>query len=125
MKFAKYSCNLLRRSFKAYSPALKRFSHVSSVQSTQGNELSVFMEWSDSIDRILADTVSSNFEFKGQWPEHEQKQFLNDMRVLDNFLTTDEEEEFLKEIEPYLKRMRYEFDHWDDVSQAIVAALGG
>jgi len=38
------------------------------------------------------------------------------MKVLENFLTTDEEEEFLKEIEPYLKRMRYEFDHWDDVS---------
>jgi hypothetical protein len=42
------------------------------------------------------------------------------MKVLENFLTSDEEEEFLKEIEPYLKRMRYEFDHWDDVSQLMV-----
>lgn len=32
-----------------------------------------------------------------------------------NFLTKNEEESITGELEPYLKRMKYEFDHWDDV----------
>lgn len=38
-----------------------------------------------------------------------------DMIVISDFLSADEEYSILKEIEPYLKRLRYEFDHWDDV----------
>lgn len=37
------------------------------------------------------------------------------VRVLQNFISEEEEESFLKELEPGLKRKRYEFDHWDDV----------
>jgi alkylated DNA repair protein alkB homolog 7 len=61
--------------------------------------------------------VSSNVEFKGQWPEKEQKQFIDDMNIVEDFLSVDEENKFSEELEPYLKRMRYEFDHWDDVSK--------
>lgn len=38
------------------------------------------------------------------------------MLVYEDFLTESEEKTLLDEIEPYLKRLRYEFDHWDDVS---------
>jgi len=38
------------------------------------------------------------------------------MTIINNFLTKEEEESLLNEIEPYLKRMHYEFDHWDDVN---------
>lgn len=38
------------------------------------------------------------------------------MRVLPNFITEEEEASLLGEVEPQLKRMRYEFDHWDNVS---------
>lgn len=33
------------------------------------------------------------------------------------FITEEEERAFLRELEPGLKKKRYEFDHWDDVSQ--------
>ncbi|XP_075158333.1 alpha-ketoglutarate-dependent dioxygenase alkB homolog 7, mitochondrial isoform X2 [Haematobia irritans] len=36
------------------------------------------------------------------------------MRVLSDFITKEEETKLLEEIEPYMKRLRYEFDHWDD-----------
>lgn len=36
------------------------------------------------------------------------------MTVLEDFISEEEEQTLLQEIEPYLKRMRYEFDHWDD-----------
>lgn len=38
------------------------------------------------------------------------------MTVHNDFLSETEEKSILDEIEPYMKRLRYEFDHWDDVS---------
>ncbi|ETN68080.1 hypothetical protein AND_000083 [Anopheles darlingi] len=52
--------------------------------------------------------------FHGQWPADEQKAFCQDMLVVQQFLNETEESGLLGEIEPYLKRLRYEFDHWDD-----------
>lgn len=45
--------------------------------------------------------------------------FLEGMTVHKDFITDAEEKSILDEIEPYLKRMRYEFDHWDDVSRFV------
>ncbi|KAI5097827.1 alpha-ketoglutarate-dependent dioxygenase alkB-like 7, mitochondrial [Silurus meridionalis] len=41
------------------------------------------------------------------------------VRVLQNFISEEEEEAFLKELEPGLRRKRYEFDHWDDAIQGF------
>ena len=38
------------------------------------------------------------------------------MLVYEDFITEEEEMSLFEEVEPYLKRMRYEFDHWDNVS---------
>lgn len=38
------------------------------------------------------------------------------MRIIPEFITEEEEKQLHEEIEPYMSRMRYEFDHWDDVS---------
>lgn len=54
-------------------------------------------------------------EFHKEWPEKDLKDFLQDMTIIPNFLTSEEVDKIMQEIEPYLKRMRYEFDHWDDV----------
>lgn len=37
------------------------------------------------------------------------------MTVHENFISENDELDFMQEIEPYMKRLRYEFDHWDDV----------
>ncbi|KAJ1368897.1 hypothetical protein KIN20_030251 [Parelaphostrongylus tenuis] len=36
-------------------------------------------------------------------------------RVVPSFITEAEELELLKEVEPHMKRLRYEKAHWDDV----------
>lgn len=54
-------------------------------------------------------------DFKGQWPLEELSLFKNDMKVLPDFITDVEETQLFEEVEPYMKRMRYEYDHWDDV----------
>lgn len=37
------------------------------------------------------------------------------MTVHEDFISEIDELDFMQEIEPYMKRLRYEFDHWDDV----------
>lgn len=39
------------------------------------------------------------------------------VEVRTGFITEEDEEAFLRELEPGLKKKRYEFDHWDDVSR--------
>lgn len=41
------------------------------------------------------------------------------MQVYPEFITEREEIALLNELEPQLRRMRYEFDHWDNVSGNI------
>lgn len=57
--------------------------------------------------------VNSLMEFEGNWPEDVKQKFIQDMSVIENFISSQEEEEILAEVEPYLKRLKYETDHWD------------
>ncbi|XP_034481814.1 alpha-ketoglutarate-dependent dioxygenase alkB homolog 7, mitochondrial isoform X2 [Drosophila innubila] len=36
------------------------------------------------------------------------------MRIIPDFISETEEKQLHEEIEPYMSRLRYEFDHWDD-----------
>lgn len=38
------------------------------------------------------------------------------VQVRTGFITVEEEQALLRELDPGLKKKRYEFDHWDDVS---------
>lgn len=58
--------------------------------------------------------VLTHFEFHGQWPTEEQQLFIKDLRLHTDFITVEEETKLLEEIEPYMKRLHYEYDHWDD-----------
>jgi alkylated DNA repair protein alkB family protein 7 len=49
-----------------------------------------------------------------------EETMLRDMRVVADFLTEEEERSLFEEVEPYMRRLRYEFDHWDDVSQHVL-----
>ncbi|XP_002025644.2 alpha-ketoglutarate-dependent dioxygenase alkB homolog 7, mitochondrial [Drosophila persimilis] len=52
--------------------------------------------------------------FFGKWPESEQQEFVQHMRIIPDFITESEEQQLHEEVEPYMNRLRYEFDHWDD-----------
>ncbi|XP_011303392.1 alpha-ketoglutarate-dependent dioxygenase alkB homolog 7, mitochondrial [Fopius arisanus] len=54
------------------------------------------------------DKIENNEENK--WRE----ELLSTMRIFPGFITTAEEEGLFNEVEPYMKRLRYEFSHWDD-----------
>lgn len=67
--------------------------------------------------------VPVHIELKNDWPTNESHSFLNDMIVVEDFLTVDEEELIIKEVDPYMKRLRYEFDHWDDVRASLFFSI--
>lgn len=54
-------------------------------------------------------------EFGILMTEEEKKLVSENMLIYESFLSTDEEKTLLNEIEPYMKRLRYEFSHWDNV----------
>lgn len=81
--------------------------------------ISAVSSQSQSGDLAAAASIIPNYiELHREWPDHDQTNFLTDMLVLEDFLTNDEEQQIIKEVDPYMQRLRYEFDHWDDVSGA-------
>ncbi|VDK52017.1 unnamed protein product [Cylicostephanus goldi] len=48
------------------------------------------------------------------WPAELKAGVLAGCRVIPNFVTEEEEAELLREVEPHMKRLRYEKNHWDD-----------
>ncbi|XP_030571130.1 alpha-ketoglutarate-dependent dioxygenase alkB homolog 7, mitochondrial isoform X2 [Drosophila novamexicana] len=52
--------------------------------------------------------------FHGVWPPTERRDFEQHMRIVPDFISEAEEKQLHEEIEPYMSRLRYEFDHWDD-----------
>ncbi|XP_028174035.1 alpha-ketoglutarate-dependent dioxygenase alkB homolog 7, mitochondrial-like, partial [Ostrinia furnacalis] len=63
----------------------------------------------------------SLIEILPSWKADEEPELraavLRDMQVLPDFVSEAEEAALLAELEPALKRMRYEFDHWDNAIQ--------
>ncbi|KAJ8710946.1 hypothetical protein PYW07_008188 [Mythimna separata] len=66
---------------------------------------------------------ASLVEVSASWEEREEpalrRAVLRDMQVYTDFITEREETALLLELEPVLRRMRYEFDHWDNAIQGF------
>ena len=45
------------------------------------------------------------------------------LEIREDFISEEEEDKLCKEVEPYLKRQKYQYDHWDDVSVLTVDIL--
>ena len=41
---------------------------------------------------------------------------VSDIQIYQDFISESEEQSLFDEVEVYMKRLRYEFDHWDNVS---------
>lgn len=79
--------------------------------------------WYSSQDvQIDAVTANSNatqrpsdcFEFHHEWPSDVKNEFQRHMIVIENFVTEPEELALCAEVQKAMRRMRYQYDHWDD-----------
>lgn len=57
---------------------------------------------------------SQIFHFQNDWPTAEKMAIKRDMIIVEDFISEAEEQSLIAEAEKSLKRMRYEYDHWDD-----------
>lgn len=48
--------------------------------------------------------------------ENWKEELCNTLQIFPNFITVEEENSLIEEIDPYIKKLRYEHSHWDDVS---------
>lgn len=55
-----------------------------------------------------------SFIFNQHCNETVKSSILSNMLVYNNFLSVEEEQSLLQEINLFIKRQRYEYDHWDD-----------
>lgn len=68
---------------------------------------------------------SDCLDFHDKFDSDQMKNVADSMIIYNNFLSVEEEESVFAEIQPYIKRLRYEFDHWDDVSFDSMEKLNG
>lgn len=61
------------------------------------------------------DTKESNESVTEDWKVELHKT----MKIFPNFISEKEEDILMQEIDPYMKRLRYEYSHWDNVSRNI------
>lgn len=60
------------------------------------------------------DAQSKLFDFQHNWPEDVKQEFLQDMILIEDFVSEAEEESLSTETKKSMRRMRYQYDHWDD-----------
>lgn len=79
--------------------------------------------WYTSHVQIDADTPNSNnsiqsegnfFDFHHYWPTDVKNEFQRHMIVIEDFVTELEEMALCGEVQKAMRRMRYQYDHWDD-----------
>lgn len=67
------------------------------------------------LSRHFSDQKYPHFFFHPGFSQDNKEKFADSFLIYENFVTEKEEESFMKEMEPHLKRHVYEKDHWDDV----------
>lgn len=59
-------------------------------------------------------TLKQLFDFQHEWPADIKDEFLQDMILIEDFVTETEEQRLYAEAQKTMKRMRYQYDHWDN-----------
>lgn len=47
----------------------------------------------------------------------------NTMKILPDFISKKEEDVLVREVDPYMKQLRYEYSHWDNVSKLLIMLI--
>ncbi|KAK0163803.1 hypothetical protein PV328_002496 [Microctonus aethiopoides] len=64
--------------------------------------------------RISSTSVLGNFENIDDERNNWKAELLATMKIYPDFISANEEDALFNEVEPYMKRLRYEFSHWDN-----------
>ena len=74
--------------------------------------------------RVTSRNYSTNLYFHPGFNPENMDKFADSFLIFENVISEKEEETFMKEMEPHLKRHIYEKDHWDDVRVEMLLKKG-
>jgi len=72
-----------------------------------------------AISRQYCSFNQANFFFHPGFDPENVEKFANSFLIFENLISVNEEDLFMQEMEPHLKRHVYEKDHWDDAIQGF------
>lgn len=110
----------LYRFRRFFMPKLFKSAQLKSclLQTNEQNQLSNHRRHSSSSEQNLLSLKPCDseqlFDFHNDWPADEKIEFIQDMSLTLDFITEQEEAQLQAEFEKVMKRMRYEYDHWDN-----------
>ncbi|XP_063858720.1 alpha-ketoglutarate-dependent dioxygenase alkB homolog 7, mitochondrial-like [Scylla paramamosain] len=106
---SRFTGKMVRRLLKGFPPAETRGPYTGIH--TNGDKGLI----DDGSDRItFVDEKIEFFHFHPTCQAETITSVSSSFTVVPNMITEAEEEMLMKEVEPHLKRLKYEFDHWDD-----------
>lgn len=70
---------------------------------------------SNSIQNLFSNDIKNCTHLLDSHDPEMMKVMQSFMIVKQDFISEQEENSLLAEVDPYMKRLRYEFDHWDNV----------
>lgn len=65
-------------------------------------------------EKLVEESLNNIFYFHQTCSNETQTEVINSFSVATNFISEEEENVLYKEVEPHLKRLRYEHEHFDD-----------
>lgn len=71
------------------------------------------MRINESVNKTISSNITTYYDTKDISLE---KEIHTNMLVQEDFLSENEEMSLFHEVDPYMRRLRYEYDHWDNVS---------
>lgn len=88
------------------------------LQTNKRNPLNEHRRHSSSAEQNLVSSKTCDseqlFDFQNDWPTDERSKLIRDMQLTLDFITEPEEAQLQTEFDKVMKRMRYEYDHWDN-----------
>lgn len=107
--------NCLVEPFRTY---IRQYNSVTVKYTTCKKSRKVLISYNHA--QNAEESCSKEYMRFGEGYNASKETMMHDMRVVADFLTEEDERSLFEEIEPYMRRLRYEFDHWDDVSELVL-----
>lgn len=99
--------------------SVRWLSSVSGFQETVQTTPKVITEHEKNQTTPTDRKQTQRFSYLSATDEDTEHILSENMTVLPDFLSEAEEQSLLNEIEPYMQRLHYEYDHWDDVCEDL------
>lgn len=114
-KIHRYNNTVVDSCNKAFSTTRKSSTDLERDHAKQIPDPNNSREESEGTEKARSIVEPEYFYFHSSCHPETRTSVSSSFEVVREYISEDEEAVLLKEVEPHLKRLKYEFNHWDDV----------